>query len=213
VDVIWITSARNPLSPVESTAKTGCYGSGGSRSCLSRHLRARESGFIVVSVSRSRPHGAVTPLSACGPAFVYRLHDFLGPPHRVRDCTDCRRNSLPAIKLSKFSGSEDTGRDQQHAFAALVHRSSLAVSLFVRYRRTTPQETSPVVYTCGIAGDREVYAVLWSKNVVRIARKEIVWDERNRRWETNLSGVSQTKPDSMSSACTKVRQEEWKPSM
>ena len=41
------------------------------------------------------------------------------------------------------------------------------------------------------AGDREVDAVLWSKNVVRIDRKEIVWDERNMRWETNLSGVSQ----------------------
>jgi hypothetical protein len=49
-----------------------------------------------------------------------------------------------------------------------------------------------------------VHAVLWSKNVVRVRRKEIVWDERNMRWETNPSSVSQTKPKAMSSDCTKV---------
>jgi hypothetical protein len=48
---------------------------------------------------------------------------------------------------------------------------------------------------------KEVLAVLWSKNVVRIGRKEIVWDERNMRWEANHSSVSQTKPKAMSSAC------------
>ena len=34
---------------------------------------------------------------------------------------------------------------------------------------------------------KEVQAVLWSKNVVRIGRKEIVWDEGNARWETDAS--------------------------
>jgi hypothetical protein len=32
---------------------------------------------------------------------------------------------------------------------------------------------------------KEVRAVLWSKNVVRISRKKIVWDEGNARWETD----------------------------
>jgi len=35
------------------------------------------------------------------------------------------------------------------------------------------------------AGDKEALVVLWNKNVVRIGRKEIVWDERNMRWETD----------------------------
>jgi hypothetical protein len=33
------------------------------------------------------------------------------------------------------------------------------------------------------AGDREVYAVLWNKLTLRIARREIRWDQRNMRWE------------------------------
>ena len=36
---------------------------------------------------------------------------------------------------------------------------------------------------------KEVLAVLWSKNVVRIGRKEIVWDERNMRWETDANAA------------------------
>ena len=34
-------------------------------------------------------------------------------------------------------------------------------------------------------GDREVHAMLWSKNVVRIDRKHISWDDQNMRWETS----------------------------
>jgi hypothetical protein len=30
---------------------------------------------------------------------------------------------------------------------------------------------------------KEVHAALWNTNTVRIARKEIVWDEGNMRWE------------------------------
>ena len=44
-------------------------------------------------------------------------------------------------------------------------------------------------------------AVVWNKCELRIARKEIVWDEGNMRWETSHSSVSQTKPKVMSSAC------------
>jgi hypothetical protein len=52
-----------------------------------------------------------------------------------------------------------------------------------------------------------IQAVVWNKCELRIARKEIVWDEGNMRWEANPSGVSQTKLKAMSSACTQVRQE------
>ena len=35
------------------------------------------------------------------------------------------------------------------------------------------------------AGDREVYAMLWSTNVVRVDRRRISWDNQNMRWETS----------------------------
>jgi hypothetical protein len=34
--------------------------------------------------------------------------------------------------------------------------------------------------------DREVHAVLWNRSVLRIGRKEIVWDESNMRWEAEV---------------------------
>ena len=37
------------------------------------------------------------------------------------------------------------------------------------------------------AGDKEALVVLWNKNVVRIGRREIVWDEGNMRWETDAN--------------------------
>jgi hypothetical protein len=33
------------------------------------------------------------------------------------------------------------------------------------------------------ADDDQVHAVLWSRDMMRIGRKEIVWDEQNMRWE------------------------------
>ncbi len=39
------------------------------------------------------------------------------------------------------------------------------------------------------AGDKEALVVLWNKNVVRIGRKEIVWDEGNMRWETDANAA------------------------
>jgi len=35
-----------------------------------------------------------------------------------------------------------------------------------------------------MAGDNQVHAVLWSRDMVRIERREIHWDEGNMRWET-----------------------------
>ncbi len=32
---------------------------------------------------------------------------------------------------------------------------------------------------------KEVHAVLWNRNVLRIGRKDIVWDEGNMRWEAS----------------------------
>ena len=52
-----------------------------------------------------------------------------------------------------------------------------------------------------------IQVVVWNKCELRIARKEILWDERNMRWETNPSSVSHTKPKVMSSGCTQLRQE------
>jgi hypothetical protein len=46
------------------------------------------------------------------------------------------------------------------------------------------------------ADDREVYAVLWNRSVLRIERKEIVWNEVNMRWEASP----------MSLACTEIKQ-------
>lgn len=35
--------------------------------------------------------------------------------------------------------------------------------------------------------DKHVQLILWNRNVLRISRKEIVWDEGNARWETDAS--------------------------
>lgn len=54
----------------------------------------------------------------------------------------------------------DTRRNQQHAFAAFVHATSLH---FVRHTRSGLGETSPVVYTCRVSvlqGLRRTKAVL-----------------------------------------------------
>jgi hypothetical protein len=80
-----------------------------------------------------------------------------------------------------------------------------------RLERTLKTGDRVAVLGLGIAvvehvDGKEVHAVLWSKNVVRIGHKEIVWDEANMRWEANHSSVSQTKPKAMSLACTQVRQ-------
>jgi hypothetical protein len=39
------------------------------------------------------------------------------------------------------------------------------------------------------ADDTEVHALLSNRSVLRIGRKEIVWDERNMRWETDANAA------------------------
>jgi len=79
---------------------------------------------------------------------------------------------------------------------------------YARYQneRTLKQGDRVAILGRGIAVvehvDSEwIFAAVWNKCELRIARKEIVWDERNMRWEANDSSVSQTKPKAMSSAC------------
>ncbi len=50
---------------------------------------------------------------------------------------------------------------------------------------------------------KEVHAVLWNTDMVRIGSKEIVWDESNMRWEANHSSV----------ACTQVRKSSPSPEL
>ncbi len=35
---------------------------------------------------------------------------------------------------------------------------------------------------------KEVHAVLWNRSLLKLGRKEIVWDESNARWETDANG-------------------------
>jgi hypothetical protein len=39
------------------------------------------------------------------------------------------------------------------------------------------------------ADDTEVHALLSNRSVLRIGHKEIVWDERNMRWETDANAA------------------------
>jgi hypothetical protein len=50
---------------------------------------------------------------------------------------------------------------------------------------------------------RWIQAVLWNRSVLRIGRKEIVWDEQNMRWEVDPSGVPQ-RPPAMDLACARI---------
>jgi hypothetical protein len=55
------------------------------------------------------------------------------------------------------------------------------------------------------ADDKQVHAVLWNRGLLRIGRKEIVWDEGNMRWEANHFGVSRTKVEAMNLARAQAR--------
>jgi hypothetical protein len=39
------------------------------------------------------------------------------------------------------------------------------------------------------ADSKWIHAVVWNKCSLRIARKEIVWDDRNMRWETDANAL------------------------
>jgi len=106
---------------------------------------------------------------------------------------------------TKHSGLDPTG------LAYLIERSKQDHDRR-RQQRTLKKGDRVAVLGRGIAVVEHVdstwiQAVVWNKCELRIARKEIVWDERNTRWEANPSSVSQTIPKVMSSACTQVRQE------
>jgi hypothetical protein len=84
--------------------------------------------------------------------------------------------------------AKDSGNDA----AGLVYLIEMSKRYYDRRRqeRTFKRGDRVAILGRGIAvieqsGDREVYAVLWSKNVVRIDRKHISWDDQNMRWETS----------------------------
>jgi len=62
------------------------------------------------------------------------LHDAFRPPHRVGDGAHRGGNPRSAVVLRQFAGRQNRGGDQQHALSTFVHQSSLALSLFVRYK-------------------------------------------------------------------------------
>jgi hypothetical protein len=82
------------------------------RSCLSRHLRERDSHSKSCCAQTlrfavpSRRHTAYGLLSR-RPAFVNCLHDFLGPPHRLCDRADCRWNSLRGAEAIRARPAAD----------------------------------------------------------------------------------------------------------
>jgi hypothetical protein len=53
--------------------------------------------------------------------------------------------------------------------------------------------------------DKQVHTVLWNRSLLRIGRREIVWDEGNMRWEANHFGVSRAKAEAMNLARTQAR--------
>ncbi len=61
-----------------------------------------------------------------------------------------------------------------------------------RQERTLKSGDRVAILGRGIAlvehvNDKHVHLILWNRNVLRISRKEIVWDEGNARWETDAS--------------------------
>ena len=76
-------------------------------------------------------------------------------------------------------------------------------SYYIRCReqRTLKRGDRVAILGRGIAvaeqvDDNQVHVVLWNRSVLRIGRKQIVWDECNMRWEANHSDVFQTRPKS-----------------
>ncbi len=65
-----------------------------------------------------------------------------------------------------------------------------------RQERTLKKGDRVAVLGCGIAvveqaDDKQAHAMLWNRSMLRIGRKEIVWDRQNMRWEATVAGVSQ----------------------
>lgn len=65
-----------------------------------------------------------------GPSSINLDHDFFCPSDRVRNGADRRRNSLPAVVLSKLACGENTGSNEENPLASLFHLRILAVFAF-----------------------------------------------------------------------------------
>jgi hypothetical protein len=59
-------------------------------------------------------------------------HYLLGPPDRIGDGADGRRNLFSAIVLGELSGSKNRCHDTNHSLATFIHEDILALSCFVR---------------------------------------------------------------------------------
>ena len=60
------------------------------------------------------------------------LHDPLCPAHAIRYGSYGSGNPRSAVVLRQLPSREDTGGDQEHALATLIHFRSLARSLYIR---------------------------------------------------------------------------------
>jgi hypothetical protein len=65
------------------------------------------------------------------PTLVDGLHDLLCPYHSIFNRCYRGRDPIASLEIRKFSRSEDARRNEQNAFAALVHNGILAYSLYV----------------------------------------------------------------------------------
>ena len=72
----------------------------------------------------------------------------------------------------------------------LIQRSKVWYSRRVEERRIKPGDRVAVLGS-GIAvveqaDHNQVHAALWNRDMVRIERRDICWDEQNMRWETGV---------------------------
>ena len=87
----------------------------------------------------------------------------------------------------KDSGYSAAGRDYLISRSTQDHDRS-------RQERTLKKGDRVAILGRGIAvlehvDSKWIQAVVWNKTSLRIARKEIVWDERNMRWETDADAA------------------------
>jgi hypothetical protein len=69
----------------------------------------------------------------------------------------------------------------------LIQRSKVWYSRRAEERRIKPGDRLAVlgqgIAVVELADRNDVYAVLWNRDMVRIERRDICWDEQNMRWE------------------------------
>jgi hypothetical protein len=108
--------------------------------------------------------------------------------------TDRRVNAAKALNCVSLSGRQQANRFRQ-ACAFIMARAGEG-----RYRtsgrRRIKRGDRVAALGCGIGvveqvNEKEAHVVL-SRLVLRISRRDIIWDEANMRWEAIHSGVSRT---------------------